>query len=93
MSNGLNKYNNHITLSVRKELCMCKMGSMFVYLLTGTMQGGISSPYLFAVCIDDVLTKLQGSSLGCHVYYACFNAFIYADDLFLHLFQSWTCSE
>jgi hypothetical protein len=51
--------------------------------LTGTRQGGITSPYLFAVYIDDVITKLQKSSLGCHIYNTCFNAFVYADDILL----------
>lgn len=57
--------------------------SPFVKLLTGTRQGGITSPYLFAVYIDDVITKLQKSALGCHIYNVCFNAFVYADDILL----------
>ena len=57
--------------------------SPFVNLLTSTRQGGITSPYLFAVYIDDVILKLRKSSLGCHIYNICFNAFMYADDLLL----------
>ena len=64
---------------VKWEACY----SPFVKLLTGTRQGGITSPYLYAVYIDDVITKLRKSSLGCHIYNVCFNAFMYADDLLL----------
>jgi hypothetical protein len=57
--------------------------SEFVSLKCGTRQGGVASPTLFAVCINDVIVKLQQSSLGCHIHYICFNAFLYADDLLL----------
>ena len=57
--------------------------SLFVKLMTGTHQGGILSPCLFAVFINDVIEKLKSSSLGCHIRNICFNAFMYADDLLL----------
>ena len=57
--------------------------SAFVNLSCGTRQGGVISPKLFAVCVNDILVKLQESSLGCHIHYICFNAFLYADDLLL----------
>ena len=49
----------------------------------GTRQGGVASPILFAICINDIFCKLQQSSLGCHIRFICFNAFLYADDLLL----------
>ena len=49
----------------------------------GTRQGGVCSPALFTVFIDDLLLRLQNSGFGCHVRYICFNAFMYADDLLL----------
>lgn len=52
-------------------------------LLCGTRQGGIISPVLFAVCINDVIVKLQNSSLGCHIKNLCLSVFMYADDLLL----------
>ena len=52
-------------------------------LLCGTRQGGIISPVLFAVCINDVIVKLQNSSLGCHINNLCLSVFMYADDLLL----------
>lgn len=57
--------------------------SPFVQLQTGTRQGGITSPYLFAIFINDVIVKLQRSSLGCHIRNICFNVFMYADDMLL----------
>ena len=51
--------------------------------MTGTRQGGILSSSLFAVFINDVLVKLQKSSLGCHIHNICFNAFMFADVLLL----------
>lgn len=57
--------------------------SSFVKLECGTRQGGIMSPTLFAVFINDVIVHLQKSSLGCHIRNLCLNAFMYADDLLL----------
>ena len=57
--------------------------SPFVHLKTGTRQGGITSPYLFAIYVNDVIVKLHKSSLGCHIYNMCFNVFMYADDILL----------
>jgi hypothetical protein len=57
--------------------------SEFVCLRCGTRQGGVASPTLFSVCINDVIELLQKSSLGCHIRNISFNAFMYADDLLL----------
>ena len=57
--------------------------SPFIKLLTGTRQGEITSPYLFAYLLMTSLTKLRKSSLGSHIYNVCFNAFMYADNLLL----------
>ena len=57
--------------------------SRSVQLLAGLRQGGILSPFLFAIYVDDILTKLQDSGLGCHIKYVCFNSYMYADDLLL----------
>ena len=50
--------------------------SSFVKLKTGTRQGGVISPALFSVFIDDVLIKLDKSGLGCRIRNICFNAFM-----------------
>ncbi len=43
--------------------------SPFVTPATGTRQGGITSPYLFAIFINNVIVELQKSALGCHLEY------------------------
>jgi len=50
---------------------------------SGVRQGGILSPILFAVCVDDLLTKLGNSKMGCFISALCCNSFMYADDLIL----------
>ena len=52
-------------------------------LTAGVRQGGVFSPSLFAIFVDDVLEKLQRSSLGCRLKGLMFNAIMYADDLLL----------
>ena len=54
-----------------------------VKLNAGVRQGGILSPYLFAVFVNNVLEKLSKCKLGCHVKSICCNALMYADDLLL----------
>jgi hypothetical protein len=69
-----------------KNIACVKWGdsySPFVQLKTGIRQGGITSPFLFAIYINDVIIKLQKSSLGCHIRNMCFNIFMYADDMLL----------
>src|SRR5207245_5924513 len=57
--------------------------SQFVKLTAGVRQGGILSPYLFAVYVNDILINLKGCRLGCHIKGFCFNSVMYADDLIL----------
>ena len=57
--------------------------SLSVKLTAGVRQGGVLSPLLFAVFVDDVLIKLERSGMGCHINHTCFNCVMYADDLLL----------
>jgi hypothetical protein len=57
--------------------------SSSVQLSAGVRQGGVLSPLLFSNFVDEVLEKLNRSSLGCHINRTCFNAVMYADDLLL----------
>jgi len=69
-----------------KSFTTVKWGDAYskkVKISTGVRQGGILSPLLFAVFVDDVLRKLSKSNLGCFMNGICFNAVMYADDLLL----------
>ena len=46
-------------------------------------QGGILSPYLFIVDIDDLSNMINGAgiTIGCHIHNCCNNDVFYADDL------------
>ena len=46
-------------------------------------QGGILSPYFFAIFVDNVLARLAHSHLGCFIKCHCYNSFMYADDIIL----------
>ena len=49
----------------------------------GVKQGGVLSPLLFCVYIDELLCRLKSRRVGCHVGHTFAGAFGYADDLTL----------
>jgi len=46
----------------------------------GVRQGGVLSPFLFAVYIDEITYKLQMVNVGCYVGYRVLNHLLFADD-------------
>jgi hypothetical protein len=52
-------------------------------LICGVRQGGVLSPYFFAVYIDDIVSKVKSLGIGCHLGFVCFSIFLYADDILL----------
>jgi len=57
--------------------------SNFFGLTCGIRQGGVLSPYLFAVYIDDVVRKVIDSKFACFVKGVCISILLYADDILL----------
>lgn len=49
----------------------------------GIRQGGVLSPYLFALYIDDINHTVAVSRLGCHIGSLCTSIIMFADDLLL----------
>ena len=57
--------------------------SGFLKLSCGSRQGGVLSPYFFAVYIDSIVSKVNSLGIGCHLGLVGFNIFLYADDILL----------
>lgn len=49
----------------------------------GIRQGGVLSPYMFAIYIDDIVHKVETAGTGCYLGLICFSIFLYADDMLL----------
>ena len=64
----------------------CKWGSCISHefrVLSGVRQGGVISPHIFAVYLDDLVKLLKKSGVGCHIVGQIVSAIVYADDLCL----------
>ena len=57
--------------------------SSFFTVTNGVRQGGILSPTLYNVYVDDLSNLLNQCNVGCTVFNHCFNHLCYADDLVL----------
>jgi exonuclease III len=57
--------------------------SSFVSLECGVRQGGVLSPHLFNIYIDDVIKRISNSKYCCNLLFTCVSIFMYADDLIL----------
>ena len=51
--------------------------------LTGTKQGGVISPRIFALYMDDLIERLRKRGFGCHLINVFMACLFYADDLCL----------
>ena len=57
--------------------------SAYFNVSNGVKQGGILSPFLFSIYIDQLLLKLKGSGFGCYIGTTFSGAFAYADDIII----------
>ena len=71
-------YTNQ-TMCVKWGSCI----SRYFYVSNGVRQGGILSPKLYSVYIDDLSDYLVKSQIGCHIDSLCVNHVMYADDICL----------
>ena len=55
--------------------------SAYFTVSNGVRQGGILSPKLFSIYVDDLSNKLIDSEIGCHIDNQCMNHVMYADDI------------
>jgi len=63
-----------------------KWGTYFSCLFNlkcGVRQGGVLSPYLFAIYIDSVFEKVRLTGSGCYIKWHCVSIIMYADDILL----------
>lgn len=55
--------------------------SNYMRFTCGVPQGGVLSPHLFAVFIDDIVKVVKNSNSGCYIGIANVSIFLYADDI------------
>jgi len=49
----------------------------------GIRQGGVLSPYMFAIYIDNIVESIEASGTGCYIGLVCCSIFLFADDILL----------
>ena len=57
--------------------------SAFFILAAGVRQGGVLSPLLFAIFINDIVDRVHAANVGCYISTICASIFLYADDILL----------
>jgi endonuclease/exonuclease/phosphatase family metal-dependent hydrolase len=55
----------------------------FIRLEAGVRQGGVLSPVLFSIFMDEIIERVKSSNVGCYMNSICCCIFLYADDIIL----------
>ena len=66
--------------------CCCQWSgakSNYFRILSGTKQGGVISPRIFTLYLDELVARLRARGIGCHVLHLFLACIFYADDLCL----------
>ena len=71
----------HYLRNQRARICWSDSKGPYLNIDKGVRQGGILSPFLFKLYIDDVIHKLSSQSVGCQLGFLRANIIAYADDL------------
>ena len=73
----------HYLRNQTARACWNDVKGDYKYVDKGVCQGGILSPFLFKLYIDDLLNRLSGTNVGCKLGLLRMNVLAYADDLIL----------
>ena len=57
--------------------------SMYFSTINGIRQGGVASPILFTLYMEELIKKLEEKEVGCHIGREYFGCLVYADDVTL----------
>ena len=70
-------------LNMRTRCLWRNSFSEYFDVLSGTKQGGVLSPKIFAVYMDDLIKRLKEQGIGCHIINVLVACLLYADDICL----------
>ena len=70
----------HYLRNQTARVCWKDIKGDYKYVDKGVRQGGIQSPFLFKLYIDDILNKLSSTNVGCKLGLSKMNVLAYADD-------------
>ena len=65
------------------RVAWCNVLSEYFLVTNGVKQGGVLSPVLFCIYIDNLLVQLSKSGFGCYIGNTFVGALAYADDIVL----------